>query len=96
MKKQILPILGLILGLQCFGQNKQVLSDYVDPSIGTAHSHWFFYTPAAVPFGMANRLRRLTVIWVIRMAGKPWDTIVGRLRSRALRTFTNFKWAALS
>ena len=54
MKKQILPILGLILGLQCFGQNKQVLSDYVDPSIGTAHSRWFFYTPAAVPFGMAK------------------------------------------
>ncbi|UJH90617.1 glycoside hydrolase family 92 protein [Antarcticibacterium sp. 1MA-6-2] len=28
--------------------------DYVDPNIGTAHSRWFFYTPAAVPFGMAK------------------------------------------
>lgn len=27
---------------------------YVDPNIGTAHSRWFFYTPAAVPFGMAK------------------------------------------
>lgn len=30
------------------------LSDYVDPNIGSAHCRWFFYTPAAVPFGMAK------------------------------------------
>ena len=30
------------------------LTDYVDPRIGTAHSRWFFFTPAAVPFGMAK------------------------------------------
>jgi predicted alpha-1,2-mannosidase len=30
------------------------LSDYVDPNIGTAHSRWFFYTPAALPFGLAK------------------------------------------
>lgn len=35
----------------CFGQE---LTKYVDPNIGTAHSRWFFYTPAAVPFGMAK------------------------------------------
>lgn len=29
-------------------------SDWVDPQIGTAHCRWFFYTPAAVPFGMAK------------------------------------------
>ncbi|MCF0176168.1 MAG: glycoside hydrolase family 92 protein [Bacteroidales bacterium] len=27
---------------------------WVDPGIGTAHSRWFFFTPAAVPFGMAK------------------------------------------
>ncbi len=27
---------------------------YVKPNIGTTHSRWFFYTPAAVPFGMAK------------------------------------------
>jgi predicted alpha-1,2-mannosidase len=27
---------------------------FVDPNIGTAHSRWFFYTPSAVPFGMAK------------------------------------------
>lgn len=36
-----------------WAQQKSVLS-YVDPNIGTAHSRWFFYTPAAVPFGMAK------------------------------------------
>ncbi|MBZ4042338.1 GH92 family glycosyl hydrolase [Flavobacterium hibisci] len=30
------------------------LSDYVKPNIGTAHSRWFFYTPAAMPFGLAK------------------------------------------
>jgi predicted alpha-1,2-mannosidase len=30
------------------------LSRWVDPGIGTAHSRWFFYTPAAMPFGMAK------------------------------------------
>lgn len=27
---------------------------YANPNIGSAHSRWFFYTPAAVPFGMAK------------------------------------------
>ncbi|MAO17812.1 GH92 family glycosyl hydrolase [Muricauda ruestringensis] len=30
------------------------LLGYVDPNIGTAHSRWFFYTPASMPFGMAK------------------------------------------
>lgn len=32
----------------------QNVLQYVDPNIGTAHSRWFFYTPAAVPYGMAK------------------------------------------
>ncbi|MBX3253101.1 MAG: GH92 family glycosyl hydrolase [Chitinophagaceae bacterium] len=32
----------------------QDILKYVDPDIGTAHSRWFFYTPAAVPYGMAK------------------------------------------
>lgn len=35
-------------------QSAKKLSDYVDPNIGTAHSRWFFYTPAAMPFGLAK------------------------------------------
>jgi predicted alpha-1,2-mannosidase len=37
----------------CKAQQQNVLQ-YVDPNIGTAHSRWFFYTPAAVPYGMAK------------------------------------------
>ena len=33
---------------------RQSILKYVDPDIGTAHSRWFFYTPAAVPYGMAK------------------------------------------
>ena len=33
---------------------KEGLSQYVNPNIGTAHSRWFFYTPASMPFGMAK------------------------------------------
>ncbi|MEO8416254.1 MAG: GH92 family glycosyl hydrolase [Ginsengibacter sp.] len=46
-------ILSLILGgrTALFAQN---LFKYVNPNIGTAHSRWFFYTPAAVPHGMAK------------------------------------------
>jgi len=34
--------------------NSQDLLRYVNPNVGTAHSRWFFYTPAAVPYGMAK------------------------------------------
>ena len=37
----------------CSVKRESVLK-YVDPNIGTAHSRWFFYTPAAVPYGMAK------------------------------------------
>lgn len=30
------------------------LVTYVDPQIGSVHGRWFFYTPAALPFGMAK------------------------------------------
>lgn len=37
-----------------FTATSQDVLQYVDPEIGTAHSRWFFYTPAAVPQGMAK------------------------------------------
>lgn len=52
----LLACLGLFLS--CGNNNKEAatekLSDYVNPNIGSVHSRWFFYTPAAVPFGMAK------------------------------------------
>lgn len=48
--------LFLILCALCAAScaTQESLTDYVDPRIGTAHSRWFFFTPAAVPFGMAK------------------------------------------
>jgi predicted alpha-1,2-mannosidase len=40
--------------LSSLGTGAQSLLKYVNPEIGTAHSRWFFYTPAAVPEGMAK------------------------------------------
>ncbi len=33
---------------------KEALSTYVEPRIGTAHCRWFHFTPGAMPFGMAK------------------------------------------
>lgn len=58
MNKIVILVFSAFIGLtstSIMGQkaNKK-LSDYVDPNIGTAHSRWFFYTPASMPFGLAK------------------------------------------
>ncbi|PWD97859.1 GH92 family glycosyl hydrolase [Marinilabilia rubra] len=56
--KKILLLASVILSLvSC--QTNETPSDfnaiqYVDPQIGSVHGRWFFYTPAALPFGMAK------------------------------------------
>ncbi len=51
----VLLVIACCASQLTFGQKKyDKLSDYVDPNIGTAHSRWFFYTPGAVPFGLAK------------------------------------------
>jgi predicted alpha-1,2-mannosidase len=45
---------ALLLLFLPYGSVAQNMLKYVDPNIGTAHSRWFFYTPAAVPYGMAK------------------------------------------
>ncbi|WP_256549269.1 GH92 family glycosyl hydrolase [Dyadobacter fanqingshengii] len=47
-------IVLLVLFSAHFPVEGQSFLKYVDPNIGTAHSRWFFYTPAAVPYGMAK------------------------------------------
>ncbi|KAA6438461.1 glycoside hydrolase family 92 protein [Dyadobacter flavalbus] len=55
MKVQFGSGIALLVMLLTSGVSKgQSLLKYVDPDIGTAHSRWFFYTPAAVPYGMAK------------------------------------------
>jgi predicted alpha-1,2-mannosidase len=50
-KSFLLLLAALPLSCRLMAQD---VTQYVDPKIGTAHSRWFFYTPAAVPHGMAK------------------------------------------
>lgn len=58
MKKIFLSAFVCSLFLfSCGSSNQNKTEDYtqyVNPNIGTAHSRWFFYTPASMPFGMAK------------------------------------------
>jgi len=54
MRLFILSAICLVPGKALSQKSNKKLSDYVDPNIGTAHSRWFFYTPGAVPFGLAK------------------------------------------
>ncbi|MDL2313025.1 GH92 family glycosyl hydrolase [Bacteroidales bacterium OttesenSCG-928-B11] len=58
MKKNILPCFIMLLLWSCTTNNdthkNSDLTQYVKPNIGTAHSRYFFYSPAAKPFGMAK------------------------------------------
>lgn len=47
-------VLLLFITLCPFNSRAQDVLKYADPNIGTAHSRWFFFTPAAVPGGMAK------------------------------------------
>ncbi len=53
-----MPLIILFVAFIACNTEKPVevedLTKYVDPQIGSVHGRWFFYTPAAVPFGMAK------------------------------------------
>ncbi len=53
MKKMMFLLSCLVCAMSCCNDKVDTLS-YVNPNLGTIHSRWFFYTPAAVPFGMAK------------------------------------------
>lgn len=53
--KSFYLILAIISIFPICGFSQEIeLIDEVNPNIGAAHSRWFFYTPAANPFGMAK------------------------------------------
>ncbi len=57
MRKLSLFVFLLIATVACKTEKPTQLEDltkYVNPQIGSVHGRWFFYTPAAVPFGMAK------------------------------------------
>ena len=51
--KNILTV-SLLMAVAVTTRAQEDYTQWVDPNIGTAHSRWFFYTPAAMPFGMAK------------------------------------------
>ncbi|MDR1718279.1 MAG: GH92 family glycosyl hydrolase [Prevotella sp.] len=88
MIKRIIPI--TVLAFSCIiasCEKKPLLSDYVDPGIGTAHSRWFFYTPAAVPFGMA-KLAPSTDGHLGNTGG--WQAVGYDARHASIEGFANF------
>ncbi len=78
---------GLSLLLAACSAPKESLTDYVDPQIGTAHSRWFFYTPAAVPFGMAKPAPTTDGHY-----GNPsgWEAVGYDYRHNSIEGFANF------
>ena len=56
--KYVFPLISLLILFSCNKRTEQKLEfnavQYVDPQIGSVHGRWFFYTPAALPFGMAK------------------------------------------
>lgn len=46
--------MALLSVVSCQTTEKPDLVKYVNPNIGSIHSRWFFYTPAAEPFGLAK------------------------------------------
>lgn len=55
MKFQWIICLGFLAVLSgCKTAETSDFVKYVNPNLGTVHSRWFFYTPAAEPFGLAK------------------------------------------
>lgn len=90
MKYSIIKSIFLLAVMTVFtaqGKEQKHLIDYVDPNIGTAHCRWFFYTPAAVPFGMA-KLAPSTDAHLGNSGG--WQAVGYDFRHTSIEGFANF------
>lgn len=85
--KKIAAAAMVLLGAAACSNSKDTLTAYVDPQIGTAHSRWFFYTPAAVPFGMAKPAPTTDGHY-----GNPsgWEAVGYDFRHTSIEGFANF------
>lgn len=84
----LLSILASVfLSCSTVAKDEKALVDYVDPNIGTAHCRWFFYTPAAVPFGMA-KLAPSTDAHLGNPGG--WQAVGYDFRHTSIEGFANF------
>lgn len=79
--------MSIIMGCSTSTSNTKALVDYVDPNIGTAHCRWFFYTPAAIPFGMA-KLAPSTDAHLGNPGG--WQAVGYDFRHTSIEGFANF------
>ena len=92
MKKLSVILLALLCAAAC-GPKEDVL-DYVNPNIGTVHSRWFVFTPAATPFGMA-KLGASTNGTYGNNQG--WEAVATKIPTPPLTASpasTSFRWAA--
>lgn len=79
--------MSVIMGCSTSTSSTKALVDYVDPNIGTAHCRWFFYTPAAIPFGMA-KLAPSTDAHLGNPGG--WQAVGYDFRHTSIEGFANF------
>lgn len=79
--------MSIIMGCSISTSSTKALVDYVDPNIGTAHCRWFFYTPAAIPFGMA-KLAPSTDAHLGNSGG--WQAVGYDFRHTSIEGFANF------
>lgn len=87
MKRILLISLISIQATLLYAQEARDLIQYVKPNIGSAHSRYFFYTPAAVPFGMA-KLAPSTNGSEGNASG--WEAVGYDDRHRSIEGFANF------
>ena len=79
--------MSIIMGCSTSTSSTKALVAYVDPNIGTAHCRWFFYTPAAIPFGMA-KLAPSTDAHLGNPGG--WQAVGYDFRHTSIEGFANF------
>src|SRR5690349_4248464 len=79
-------LLFCLIGLS-LATNAQDILNYVNPNIGTAHSRWFFFTPAAVPYGMAKLAPSTNGHY-----GNPsgWEAVGYDVRHNSIEGFVHF------
>lgn len=82
--RALIPALVILLTINSSAQD---LLQYVNPNIGTAHSRWFFFTPAAVPYGMA-KLAPSTNGHYGNLSG--WEAVGYDVRHESIEGFVNF------
>ncbi|MGQ7871345.1 GH92 family glycosyl hydrolase [Sunxiuqinia sp. sy24] len=82
-------LITLLFAFWTLGSWTQVSSfiDEVDPNIGAAHSRWFFYTPAANPFGMAKPAASTNGHYGNKWG---WEAVGYDQRHTSIESFVNF------